>query len=252
MSVPRAGRAPRVPRVSLGCGLCLFRRIRYGVGGRRLGLVQGQVSVGRGGFCQRSGGESGWGFSGLCAGSLPAPSSSCTKLAHVSATEEPSPWETSILCMCSLELCLLQIKFWFWFLQPWRGCPWGRLSLLDFIMGAGGPPKRDLGYRVVVAARPGCTSGPPGCRTMQMGPSHSFPLELGSPHFVTSTWVSEVRRPGLRTTVLSTLSAARTVENVGSGVGSPGLALWRLPASPRAGLYLPVPCLKETVAIPIS
>lgn len=137
MSVPRAGRAPRVPRVSLGCGLCLFRRIRYRVGGRRLGLVQGQISVGRGGFCQWSGGESGWGFSGLCA----APSSSCAKLARVSATEEPSPWETSILCMCSLELCLLQIKFWFWFLQPWRGCPWGRLSLLDFIMGAGGPQR---------------------------------------------------------------------------------------------------------------
>lgn len=129
--------------------------------------------------------------------------------------------------------------------------PVGEAVTPGFHHGCRWPPKRDLGYRVVVAARPGCTSGPPGCRTMQMGPSHSFPLELGSPHFVTSTWVSEVR-PGLRTTVLSTLSAARTVENVGSGVGSPGLALWRLPASRRAGLYLPVPCLKETVAIPIS
>lgn len=63
-----------------------------------------------------------------------------------------------------------------------------------------------------------------GCSTVQFSVPCSFPLELGSPYPLTGLWVSEVP-PGLRTTVISTPSAARSrVQDAGSGVRGPGLA----------------------------
>lgn len=172
--------------------------------------------------------------------SLQAPSSQCAKLAHGAATRRNFSMGY-LRPSCVLPGALpLPNHFLVLLLAAMERPPTGEAVTPECGHGCRWPPKRNLGYRVVVAARPGCTSEPTGVLdSCRWGGPHSSFAGLGNPHSFTRIWVSEVQ-PGLRTSVVSTLRAACLVKNVGSGVRSPGLALW--PCLHLGRLVITSPC----------
>lgn len=146
--------------------------------------------------------------------------------------------------MCSLALCLPQ--------EDHGDLPAGEVVATECVMRAGGP-ERDPGYRGP-AWLPGLAAH--WSHWVLDGAVFRVPVSRQNwgPWSLKRSWVSEVQ-PGLRTTVISTLGAAHSVaEDVGSGVGWPGLAPWPPPTTCGRDWphNFPVPCLNGIVAIPIS